>query len=136
MTFGKRMVVDASAILSLIFPEPTAPWVLKQIQSHRSRLLVSTVTLAEVLIILRTRLKEGAEREESLLLASDFEFVAPTVEQAQLAAAARVKFPLNIGDCFVYALSAVENVPILTLDEDFRSCDRPVLIPQSRREQK
>jgi uncharacterized protein with PIN domain len=46
-----------------------------------------------------------------------------------LAAAARLKFPLNLGDCFAYALSAIENQPILTLDEDFRRCDRPLLIP-------
>jgi len=63
-------------------------------------------------------------------LGAGLEFVAPSTEHARLAAAARLKFPLNLGDCFAYALSAIENQPILTLDGDFRRCDRPRLIPR------
>ena len=36
-----------------------------------------------------------------------------------LAVAARLRWPLNLGDCFAYALAIREESPILTLDEDF-----------------
>ncbi len=41
----------------------------------------------------------------------------------------RLKFPLNLGDFFVYALPVQENSTILTIDRDFKNVDRPVLIP-------
>ena len=47
-------------------------------------------------------------------------------------AAARLRYPLNLGDCFAYALSAAENCPILTLDSDFQKCDRPILFPPGK----
>jgi|GEM_PF-726368 ribonuclease VapC len=122
------MVIDTSAVLSL-FEEPTAQWILEQIESHDGPLLMSTVNLAETMILLRSRLRDEADRIESQLLGAGLNFVAPTAEHARLAATARLKFPLNLGDCFAYALSAIENQPILTLDEDFRRCDRPLLIP-------
>jgi ribonuclease VapC len=123
------MVVDTSAILCVLFEEESAIWVLEQMESHRERLLMSTVNLTEALIRLRSRLAQSAARLESSLLSSRVEFIAPSIEQARLAAVARLKFPLNLGDCFAYALSATENCPLLALDEDFCQCDRPVLIP-------
>lgn len=44
---------------------------------------------------------------------------------ADIAARARLTFPLNLGDCFAYALARAEQCPILTLDEDFRAVDVP-----------
>jgi ribonuclease VapC len=123
------MVVDASAILSLVFAEPTDSWVRKQMKSHQGRLLVSTVTLAEILIVMRSRLGEDTLREESVIVNNDLSFEPPTIDHARIAAFARLKFPLNIGDCFVYALALTEGQPILTLDQDFRKCDLPVLLP-------
>jgi uncharacterized protein with PIN domain len=49
--------------------------------------------------------------------------------QAQIASKARLKFSLNLGDCFAYALACVENSPILTLDSDFARVDVPVVFP-------
>jgi ribonuclease VapC len=123
------MVIDTSAILCVLFEEESAIWVLEQMESHRERLLMSTVNLTEALIRLRSRLAQSAARLESSLLSSRVDFIAPSIEQARLAAVARLKFPLNLGDCFAYALSATENCPLLALDEDFCQCDRPVLIP-------
>jgi uncharacterized protein with PIN domain len=50
------------------------------------------------------------------------------VEQRRIAAAARFCFPPNLGDCFAYTL-AVHDLPILAVDADFRTVDRPVLLP-------
>jgi uncharacterized protein with PIN domain len=66
---------------------------------------------------------------ESSLLSRPIQFVPPTLEHARIAATARLKFPLNLGDCFVYALAATANEMILTLDDDFRKCNLPVLLP-------
>lgn len=94
---------------------------------------MSTVNLAETMILLRSRLLEGVEGLEASLLSSGIDFVSPTIEQARIAAVARLKYPLNLGDCFAYALSLIENCPLLTLDEDFRRCDRPLLMPAKKR---
>lgn len=90
---------------------------------------MSTVNLAETLIILSSRLSTGAAEIERRLMAGGIRFVPPTIEHARQAAQARLRFPLNLGDCFAYALSATENCPILTLDDDFRKCDRSLIIP-------
>jgi ribonuclease VapC len=127
------MVIDTSAVLSFLFEEASAQWVLEQIDVHRGPLLMSTVNLAETMILLRSRLVDGAERLESSLLSSGIDFISPTIEQARLAANARLRFPLNLGDCFAYALSAIENCPLLTLDEDFRRCDRPLVMPSRKK---
>ena len=66
---------------------------------------------------------------ETQLLTSGIRFVAPDESQAQLAAKARLRFPLNLGDCFAYALARAEQCPILTLDQDFRALDIPVILP-------
>lgn len=127
------MVIDTSTALSFLFQESSAEWVLQQIDLHHGPLLMSTVNLAETMILLRSRLLEGADQLESSLLSSGIDFVPPTIEQARIAAAARLKYPLNLGDCFAYALSASENCTLLTLDEDFRRCDRPLLMPARRK---
>jgi uncharacterized protein with PIN domain len=90
---------------------------------------MSTVNLAEALIRIRDRQPQLADQLEQQLLESGIRFVAPDVEQARLAAQARLRYPLNLGDCFAYALSIVEDCAILTLDEQFRRTDQPVVLP-------
>jgi uncharacterized protein with PIN domain len=128
------LVVDTSALLAVVFNEASAIWVLEQLDDSKDEALMSTVNLAEALIIVRSRHKKetAAEVAERQVLASEFKFIPPSVEHARLAAMARIKFPLNLGDCFAYALSSEQNCPILTIDRDFRSCGRPLLLfPQS-----
>jgi uncharacterized protein with PIN domain len=55
--------------------------------------------------------------------------VAPSPRQAEIAAVARLRFPLNLGDCFAYALARDEDCPLLTLDRDFRRTDITVISP-------
>lgn len=70
---------------------------------------------------------------EAELLSSGIRFIPPDVQQARIAAEARLRYPLNLGDCFAYALASVEDCPILALDGDFRSVDVPVLTPDPHR---
>lgn len=45
---------------------------------------------------------------------------------------ARLRYPLNLGDCFAYALAKDEDRTLLTLDRDFRRSDLRVILPSAR----
>ena len=123
------MVVDTSILLAIYFAEPDGEWAASQLSEHASVLRMSTVNLTETLIRIRDRQPQNAAKIEEQLISSDIRFIPPDVEQAQIAAEARLRYPLNLRDCFVYALAVVEKCPILALDRDFRSVDRPVVSP-------
>lgn len=125
------MVVDTSALLAVLFEEPGADWVTAQFVANAAELRMSTVNLTETLIQLRDRQPQLADGLEAEILDSDIRFIPPDIEHSRLAAAARLRFPLNLGDCFAYALGVLEGVPILTLDNDFRRLDHPVVMPDS-----
>lgn len=122
------MVIDSSAILAVYFQEPTALWVSQQIDAA-DRVLMSTINLAESLMRIRDKQPAKADELERQLFASRTEFVPPDVAQAIIAARARLQYPLNLGDCFAYALAKTQNLPLLTLDRDFRATDIPLLLP-------
>ncbi|HEX4965777.1 MAG TPA: type II toxin-antitoxin system VapC family toxin [Thermoanaerobaculia bacterium] len=123
------MVVDTSALLAVFFEEPEGQWVADRLAEHAAELRMSTVNLTETLIRVRDRQPQLYEQIEEALLSSGIRFVPPDVEQARIAAEARMKYPLNLGDCFAYALATVERCPILAKDSDFRKADNPVLHP-------
>jgi len=123
------MVVDTSALLSLLFAEPHGAWVAKHLEAHQGELAMSIVNLAETLNRLKDRQPARYNELEALLLGSGIEFVPPDVEQARVAADARMRLPLNLGDCFAYALACTRDCAILTLDKDFRGVGRPVVMP-------
>jgi len=123
------MVVDTSALLAVFFDEPQAGWVAGRLEAHKADLAMSTVNLAETLILLLDRQPTLFPALERRLLESPIRFVPPSVEHARVACAARVRFPLNLGDCFAYALAQQEGAPLLTLDGDFRGCDIEVELP-------
>lgn len=57
------------------------------------------------------------------VLSSSIDFVPPDIKQSEIDAEARLKFPINLGDCFAYALAKQLKRPILTLDQEFRKTD-------------
>ncbi len=126
------MVVDTSVILALVFDEPHAEWAATQLEAHASELRMSTVNLTECLIRMRDRQPQDADALVEQLLASGIRFVPPGVAHAALAAEARLRFPLNLGDCFAYALAKAEGCAVLTLDADFRQLDIDVVLPPRR----
>ena len=91
------------------------------------------VNLAEALIRIRDRQPTLAGELQTRLLGSGIHFVPPDQAQAVIAARARHQFPLNLGDCFAYALAVSQDCEILTLDDDFRKTDRPILLPPPTR---
>ena len=125
------MVVDACVLLAIFLDEPEAPWAADRLAEHAGELRMSTVNLTEVLIRLRDLQPGRAPELEDRLLSSGIRFIAPDVAQARLAAEARLLYPLNLGDCFAYALAATQGCPLLTLDPDFRSVPCQVLMPDA-----
>jgi ribonuclease VapC len=123
------MVLDTSVILAVFFQEKYAAWAVEQMNIHAGELRMSTINLTEVLIRLRDKQPQLFPELEEKLLYSGIRFVAPDIEQSRIAAEARMKFPLNLGDCFVYALATQEDCPILTLDSDFRILDHDIIHP-------
>jgi ribonuclease VapC len=123
------VVVDTSVILAVYFNDPNAAWAAEQLTRHAGQLRMSTVNLTEVLIRLHDRQPTLASSLQQRLLSSGIRFIPPDERQAAIAAEARLQFPLNLGDCFAYALARAEQCPVLTLDEDFRSVDVAVVIP-------
>lgn len=123
------MVVDTSAIVCIALAEQNARWVAAQLDGAKGELKMSTVNLAEAIIVVDYRHPTAAAGLQTLLADTSIEFIAPTTQHAFIAAQARRRFPLNLGDCFAYALAVTENLPILTLDSDFRAVDVPAILP-------
>ena len=90
---------------------------------------MSTVNYAEVLILILDRQPKLALQLRDQISALPIRFIAPSLQQAEIAAQARMKFPLNLGDCFAYALAKEQGCGVLTLDRDFRNTDLLVLLP-------
>lgn len=124
----ESLALDTSPLIALYLGEPTAEWISEKMRGA-DRVLMSAVNLAECLIVLRQRTPDQFDGFKQRLLSSSIEFVPPDDTQAIIAARARFEFPLNLGDCFAYALAKTEDLPLLTLDRDFRSVDVPVLLP-------
>ncbi len=123
------MVVDTSVLLAVFFNEPFGPWALDRLQKNRTDLLMSTVNYAEALILIHDRQPHLFEEMRDRILESSIRLIAPTAEHAETAALARLRYPLNLGDCFAYALARHEDRPLLTLDRDFRRTDIKALLP-------
>lgn len=125
------MVVDTSILLAILFNEEFGPWALDQLQRNRERLRMSTVNYAEALILIEDRQPQLSRELLEAIKSSSIRLVAPTPEHAEIAASARLRYPLNLGDCFAYALAKCEDCPLLTLDRDFRKTDLAVILPKT-----
>lgn len=122
------MILDTSANLSVMLDQPHAQWVADQLAAAPI-VRMSTVNLTECLIRLRDRNRADADQLIARFTAMPIDFIAPDRAQAELAASARLQYPLNFGDCFAYALAKTTNESLLTLDYDFRSTDIAVILP-------
>jgi ribonuclease VapC len=124
------VVVDTSALLAVFFNEGHGPWASDQLSQNRQRLLMSTVNYAELLILVEDRQPRLLSQIRNAVEESSIRLVPPSADQAETAAAARLRYPLNLGDCFAYSLAKHEDCPLLTLDRDFRKTDLEVVFPR------
>lgn len=93
---------------------------------------MSSVNYAETLILIKDRQPELFENLRERIVLSPIRIVPPSQEQAEIAADARLRYPLNLGDCFAYALAKEEGIALLTLDRDFRRTDLELVLPRTR----
>src|SRR5579862_7842937 len=95
--------------------------VLDHLQANSSDPAMSTVNYAEVLILVQDRQPEAYGEIREAIETSSIRLVPPTERHAEIAACARLRYPLNVGECFAYALAKDEDRALLTLDRDFRA---------------
>lgn len=126
------MVIDTSALLAVFFNEEHGPWVADKLRESAG-LRMSVVNYAETLILIQDRQPHLFDELNQRILHSSIRLVAPTATQGAIAAAARMRFPLNLGDCFAYALAKEEDSPLLTLDSDFQHTDIELILPGGRK---
>ncbi|MET3793658.1 type II toxin-antitoxin system VapC family toxin [Aquamicrobium terrae] len=129
------MVVDASAIIAIMFEEAEASGCMTALQADGSR-LISAVNYVEAGTVMADRIKTG-DRHEAIAdldaFLADFRIsIAPTDESlARAAMRARLDYGkgfgtrggLNFGDCFAYALAKRHSALLLYVGDDFTVTD-------------
>lgn len=123
------MVLDTSALVSFLMGESSSRWVKEKIEASKTELVMSTVNLTETYLILCDRKPSLKKNISRILKEFPCTYEAPTFEDSLAAGEARLTYPLNLGDCFAYALAKRLDVPILTLDKDFKKCNVEVILP-------
>ena len=124
------MIIDTSAILAILFGEPDAARYEEAIAMAWPRRM-SVAALLEAAIVVESRGGTAAGHELDLFLeTASIELIPVTTEQADAARRAWRRFGkgnhpagLNFGDCFVYALAATSDEPLLFKGNDFARTD-------------
>ena len=124
------MIVDASAVLAILFAEPDAERFTLALSHARPRAM-SAVNWMEAAIAVDRRGRPGAsEQFDRLIKQGHIEVVAYTPEHAALARKAyfawgkgRHPAALNMGDCAAYALAQSRGEPLLFKGNDFPLTD-------------
>jgi len=125
------MIVDASALLAILFEEPDARKMENILGETPDDLVMSPVNYLEAAVrVDQFKSEEKALKFDALIQAAKIEIVPVTAEQAYLAREAYKRFgkgnhaaKLNLGDCFAYALSKTRGQPLLFKGDDFRQTD-------------
>lgn len=124
------MIIDSSAVISLLLGEPKAEAISLAIASDPKRLM-SAFSALESAIVIEAKKGESGGRELDLLLhRAGIEFVSLDAEQWEIARGAwrsygkgRHPAGLNIGDCCSYALAKLTGEPLLFVGADFSKTD-------------
>jgi ribonuclease VapC len=124
------MVIDTSALCTILFNEEDAALYERAIECDPVR-LVSVATLLETAIVVEARYGEAGGREFDLLVyKAQLEGIPVTMDQFEIARQASSQYGkgnhpagLNFGDCFSYALSMSSGEPLLFKGSDFNLTD-------------
>ena len=128
------MIVDTSAVLSVLFGEPDAQHYDAAIARGQQRRM-SAASFLEASIVLESRRgPEAGPTLDAYLEEAHIELEPVTLEQAQAARRAWQRFgkgnhpaALNFGDCFAYALAETTREPLLFKGDDFALTDVEVV---------
>ncbi len=126
------MIVDSSAIIAILKPEPEGKSFRECILNATGKVAISAANYLECAVVI-DGMRDQALSEQLDVLLHDFGVVvAPvTEEHARIARQAYVKFgkgsghpaQLNFGDCFSYALAKESETPLLFKGNDFSHTD-------------
>lgn len=124
------MILDSSAIVSILRAEPDASEFAKAIASADKR-RISAVGYVETAVVIESGKDVIASRRfDDFFRASRVEVEPVTLRQAEIARQAyrdfgkgRHKAGLNFGDCFAYALAKEMDEPLLFKGADFCQTD-------------
>ena len=128
------MIVDASAVITILRAEPEAPAMARALDREDS-FRISVVNYVEAAIVIDAGRDPIASRRFDDFCRETPLIIEPvTVEQALVAREAyrdfgkgRHRAGLNLGDCFAYALARVTGEPLLFKGGDFGHTDiKPV----------
>lgn len=122
------IAVDASAVLAILLEEPDGVAFLEVLEAHAGA--ISAVNFWEVLARAHGWAEDpGASRALDLMSRLDLEVRPVGRHEALLAYRAFAEFgkgnggPLNLGDCFAYALAQTEGDGLLFKGDDFPKTD-------------
>ena len=128
------IVVDSSALMAIVMNEPAADACSDRL-ALTDEVLISAGTLAEALIVSRTRNRE--RQMEELLQTVAPKVIDMTESSARRAADAYQTWgrgfhptSLNFGDCFAYALARERGCPLLFVGGDFAATDTLSALPK------
>lgn len=124
------MIVDASAILAIVFQEPGYDDLLERIAAAPA-VAAGTPTLAETGIVLHARLGAAADGLlERMLDELDIQEVPfgeihwrEAVDAFRRFGRGRHPASLNFGDCLTYAAARLSGEPLLFVGDDFSRTD-------------
>ena len=127
------MFVDASALTAILVGEGDAAELLARLQSRDKRVtspLAVWETAIAVARVLGLEIEEAHRAVEEFMELAVIEVVAVSAESRAAAIAAYARYgksrhpaALNFGDCFAYACSRQERVPLLYKGSDFAQTD-------------
>ena len=123
------MIVDASALLSILFREPEKDRFPDMIAKDADPVM-SPVNFLEAAVRADALGDEVSSGFDALFAEMRVRVVPTTTEQTSFAREAYRRFGkgnhparLNLGDCFAYALSKARGEPLLFKGDDFRQTD-------------
>jgi len=122
------IVVDTSALISIVLDEPPASRLTAVLEQESHKLLISAATMAELLIVAAGR--KVLTDLHLILDRLEFEVVPVTETVARNVGEIYLRWGkgfhpagLNFGDCFAYELAKERACPLLFVGNDFSRTD-------------
>lgn len=128
------IVLDTSAVIALVFNEPTASTLAARLAAEPERVMSTACYLEAGAVIAGRRLPKpfvAIDDLEEFLAEFEVERLPVDIVQIRIALDARIRFgrgmrhggKLNLGDCFSYALAKSLDAPLLFVGRDFTATD-------------
>lgn len=129
-----KVVVDSSAILSILFAEPDSDEILVAISSNDCAMSAGNY-LETAIVVDATKDPVAIRKFDALIKEAGIEILSVDPKQVQIARAAyrdygkgtKHRAKLNFGDVFAYALATTTRRKLLCKGNDFRYTDIAIL---------